>query len=176
MKIDTNKLEFSCDTKLVFKDCEIAARMSEKYFQTTNDSEQLPITENSVWFRKNFPESLNIIKNGKEVVGVTFLFLSDQTHMKLFLNKKISENELTEYFKKNYKTKKFNQVYLSGAFIKTRYRGSNIAVISLVKQLEKLKKTVKYNTLFYWAYSPEGRAVAQKVAKRMHMKIYSRKD
>src|SRR3989344_1281271 len=95
-------ITFSSDTKnLKRADLEVTAKMAEDYFGTDADPEQMPTTkEVRDWISKYIPEYLNIIRDGKEIIGYAFMLPCSLKLMNDFLTKKMSEKVMSEGIKK----------------------------------------------------------------------------
>ena len=166
---------FSSDTgRYSREDIEETARISEEYFGTMKDSEQMStVRENRDWVYENCRDYLNIIRRGDEVIGYSFMLPCTSRLKQEFISRKITEAELFAEIQK-LNIKKPEAIYLCASVIREEYRRKGLAVNGFVKLIEKIKKHSK-PVLFYWGYSREGEFLANKVAKITGLKIYARK-
>jgi ribosomal protein S18 acetylase RimI-like enzyme len=172
-------ITFSSSRNLTAEDHDAGAALTEKYFNTSGDTEQLQInSDNKQWFRKNFPESLTVIKEDNKIIGLAFVFLSDDYSMQKFISGEMSENELTEYFKKNYSSQKkdFTNLYLCSVFIIPEYRGRGLGEQVLLAKIEEMSHNVNLRSLFYWAYSDVGEHISKNIAKKTTLLLHRRSE
>ncbi len=167
-------ITYSTDAGLTYKDLRDTAEMAEKYFGTEKDPSQMPTDENaSKWLLENIPDCVNVIKDNEELIGFTFIIPCNEDIMNQFLSKKINEAQLYEEVKKQKAHKNFTAIYLCSAFIKPEYRRKGLAAKAVMKSIKKITK--KIPTLFFEAYSEEGKKTADAMAKKLKIKILERK-
>ena len=171
-------ITYSTDTgKQSIKDYEFTRKIAIKEFGTSTDKNQWhPTEEDSVFVMNNLPECMNIIRDDDNFIGFTLIIPSTRELMDNFINKEINENDLWLAAKNRKVTlDNFSAIYLCSAIIDKNYRRRGLSSNGFVKSIRKLigKKNVK-PILFYWAYSNEGKLVADKVAKILNLKLEKR--
>lgn len=158
------------------KDVDDLLEMLESFFTTQYDSEQMQINgKSSKWVGENIPECSMIIKFGDEVVGSAFIIPCTKKIMEDFISSRINEAELVERVKAwepDYK--KMKAIYLCSAFVKEEHRGKGLTLQGFVNSIKKIVPRRRNIVLFYWAYSKEGKNLAEKIAKKLKMKIFAR--
>jgi hypothetical protein len=70
-----DEITFSSDTgEISREDMDVTSKIAEEYFEMEHDLEQIPATnENRDWIYNKIPECLDIIRNGEEIIGFTFM-------------------------------------------------------------------------------------------------------
>lgn len=170
-------ITYSSDTKLTFKDLRDTAELAEKYFGTEKDPEQMPThKEASLWILEQIPECVNVIKDDGKQVGFTFIIPCNEEIMDKFLNREINERQLYEEVrKKKINSKNFTTIYLCSAFVIPEYRRKGLVGNAVMKSIKKIVKTKHIPTLFYDAYSEDGKNVVEVSAKKLKIKVLERK-
>lgn len=147
-------------------------KLAESYFHTHEHIEEMQISnELAKFIIKNFPESNNIIKNNNIIIGFTFILPCTKEGMNLFMENKITENELTDYIKYSMIHKKYESFYLCAAFIIPEFRNKHIIFEGFKIHVSKLLKYSKNPEFFCWIYSNEGKHLVYKLSKELNIKI-----
>jgi len=154
-----------------------ASKLAENYFNTHEDKEQININDKyTQWILDNIPDYLNIIKFKGDVVGFNFILPSDNEMMDKFILKEINEAELFNRIMKKSEYSNPEAIYLCAVFIKDRFRRKGIVLEASVKSIKKVTGSNKIKPiLFYWAYSKEGKRLAEKVSKIVGLTLKARK-
>ena len=92
--------------------------------------------------------------------------------MKNFLEKKTNEREL---FERTLPGMNFTAIYLCSALVLPEYRRKGLAKKLLSASVRAIQKDHQINELFYWAFSPEGRMLAESIAKELKIPLRERK-
>ncbi|MFA5856312.1 MAG: GNAT family N-acetyltransferase [Candidatus Pacearchaeota archaeon] len=174
-----NDITYSSDKgKITQKDLNESSKISEDYFGTQKDSNQIPTTRQTRdWIYKNAQDYLNIIRSDGEMVGYTFMLPCNRILMDCFLSKKINEAELFEEIKKMKLKDTPETIYLCAAVLKEEFRGKGLATTAFVKAINKIIQNGKNKPiLFYWKYSEEGGKLSQRVAKFTGLELKIRAD
>ncbi len=173
----SEKITFSSDTgKVTRDDIEETSRMSVEYFFQKEDKTQMfPTPEYKEYVYKKSKNYLNVIKSNGEIIGYVFMLPCTIELMNEFLSKRIDENILVERITKI----KFNGVpeaiYLCASIVKEEYRRRGLATTAFMKLIKKITKNAKKRpVIFYWAYSPEGKALNEKRKKLIDLEMLSR--
>lgn len=167
-------ITFSSDTGDIKRaDLEITAKMAEDYFGTETDPEQMPTTkEVRDWITQHIPEYLNIIRDGKVIIGYVFMLPCSLKLMHDFLAKKITENAMFEGIKRMQDYKSPEAIYLCATFVKEPYRGQGLSITASLKMIKKIMNKGKIKpVLFHWAFTLEGAAVAKKIGEKLKLEV-----
>ncbi len=159
------------------KDVKELLAMLESYFKTHDDPEQMQINlDGAHWIGERIPECSIIIKHKDEVVGSTFIMPCTKEIMKKFVSKEINEAELGEEIKNKVSYENMDAIYLCSVFVKPEHRNKGLALKGTLTSIEKISKKAhkEIESLFYWAYSEEGKRLANKVAKSVKLHLYAR--
>jgi len=170
-----NKITFSSD-KIgpTYKDFIETAKLAESYFKTKQNKTQIETSrKNSLWAYKKIPNSLNIIRNDRKIIGFVWIIPCSKSLMNKFLRKKISEAKL---FKKLQEQKidedNFESLYLCSSFIIPEYRRKGLATKAAIKTIRKLTQKRKIKPiLFSWPYSKEGKLTILKAKNTINIKL-----
>ena len=172
-------ITFSSDLgKPTFKEYRQTAQLAEKFFKTENTKNQLKTSkENSIWFYKNTPDSLNVIRINGKIIGFTFTVLCNKTIMRQFLSKKISEAKLFEKIKeRGINENNFETLYFCASVIIPKYQRIGLGTKARVKTIQKLINIRNIKPiLFSWPFTKEGEKLGLRVAKTSKLKLLIRK-
>jgi GNAT superfamily N-acetyltransferase len=157
-------LIFPCnDPGLSEGDLILAQEQSELYFNTAADASQIEIGADSRrWVKANIPECWRIIKCGSEVAGHAFMLPCRAELMRRFIQGSISESELFAAVRAE--PIDYACVYFGSLFLDERHRGKGLAARAVLESIEYITKHKNPRPeLFYWEYSPEGAALAERL-------------
>ena len=167
-------ISFSNEARASEDDIREAARIGENYFQTEKDPRQFRVNyENYSYVYNHFPHCLNVIKDGKRVIGFALMLPCDRKIMDDFLSKRINEFQLLERVKKDVVYEKFETIYLADAFIEPEYRRKGLILSGFVDSIKKLMKINGNIQLFSWGYSKEGEKLAYRIGEKLGMKVHN---
>lgn len=171
------KPKFSFSGKFTRKEHKFLAKQAERFFHTDKDLEQLPGEEITYEFlTKKFPNSANIIRQGKKIVGHTFVLPCSKKLMRQFLNGKITERQLFYCIREEITYQNFETIYLCSALLLPEHRGQGLAAQSMADQVKKISSMRKGKTeIFAWPQTLEGKKMAQNVAKITRKKVLMKK-
>jgi hypothetical protein len=164
--------------KVSIKEIDEAAELSERYFHTKTDKTQMASTEkNYLWIHKKFPFALDEIEDSAEVIGYTILLPCRKKLMLKFLLKKMNEKELVEHIRENPAPKSFEAIYFCEAYLKPHYRHKGLASKAAFKSTRLFVKSSlnKPKFLFYWAYSKNSKALAERIGEKFGLIVLERK-
>ena len=151
---------FSSDsTGVKMKDLKDSSRMSEEFFKMKTDPNQIPATpENVTWVRKNIPNCVNVIRKNGKLAGFTFLIPTTKKTMDAFIKKKITEKQLFEKTKKEFKKMtNVEAIYLCAAIIAPKHQKKGLATTGYLKSIATLKNKHVKPTIYFEAWTLEGR-------------------
>jgi GNAT superfamily N-acetyltransferase len=146
-------------------------KMSEEFFGTESDPEQMSVSEESA--RKLWsihPDTVLYAFEGGEPVAWVVIVPTSADVMEKFLAKKISERDLLDLAAAE---KKFEALYVCGAFVLPDYRRKGYAKELLLKGIRILSQG-KDIPLYAWVYSDEGRKLTESLSRTLGKEIISR--
>ena len=175
----SKEITFSSDTgEIQRKDLDVTSKMSEDYFGMQKDPDQIPATKkNRDWVYANAEFCLNIVRDGRKIIGYAFLLPCTRALMDKFLSKNINEATLLESIKKKSTSDSPETIYLCASIFKEQYRKQGLATLAFKKMIDKLTPNGNYKpVLFYWGYSEAVKRLAEKVAKITDLELRARLD
>lgn len=142
------------------------------FFDVKNDPDQLSVTEKVMKkLDKIHPSCMSEYNEGDGPIVWILLIPTTETVMKRFLKKEISETELLNETKPG---EKYDAIYLCSASVLPEYRRKGLAKKVGMKAIRDIMKDHKIKALYYWGFSPEGQALAEKAAKELKLPLYKR--
>jgi len=143
-----------------------------EFFDVKNDPEQLSVTEEVMEkLNKIHPSTMSEYSEGDGPIVWILLIPTTEAVMNRFLKKEISETELLNETKPG---DKYDAIYLCSASVLSEYRRKGLAKQVGIKAIHEIMKDHKIKALFYWSFSPEGQALAEKAAKELSLPLYKR--
>ncbi|MGQ3685658.1 MAG: hypothetical protein ACUBOA_11735 [Candidatus Loosdrechtia sp.] len=150
------------------KTLEKMLEITERFFRTANDPNQMPIS------KKSFCKLLELhpktviykIENGEPISWVVVLPTSDELAEK-FLKGEINERELLDMTQPQ---EQYEALYLCAAFTVPEHRRRGYVIRMLEEAIDSIPHTANVK-LFSWPYSKEGRLVVEKLSKVMGVDI-----
>ncbi|MFA6269211.1 MAG: hypothetical protein WCW13_00375 [archaeon] len=149
-----------------------AAAISENFFKTNLDKTQMK-SDCKLFLKisKLFPEFIEVIFDGKSVVGSSIFLPCTKKLEKLFLSKKITEAQLASRILKKVNYKNFECIYWAESSIIKKYQHHELFMVTTENVLRKvhlLKK--KKLPVFFWAWSKEGKIAGKIVFDELEVK------
>jgi hypothetical protein len=142
--------------------------ITERFFGTANDPNQMPITKGSFYkLQELHPKTVIYkIENGEPISWVVVLPTSDGLAKK-FLKGEINERELLDMTKPQ---EQYEALYLCAAFTIPEYRRRGYVIEMLEEAIDSIPHTANVK-LFSWPYSKEGRLLVEKLSAVLGVKI-----
>lgn len=145
--------------------------ISEQFFGTKNDPEQIPLNkESGDKLQKLHQKALLYEIENDEPVGWAVVVPTSNELAEKFLKGEISERNLLDMTEP---AERYEAFYLCAAFILPEYRRKGLAVKLLKEQIDSIPH-IENPTLFAWIYSQEGERLADKLEQELGMKIHRR--
>lgn len=148
--------------------------ITEKFFGTYTDQEQIPITIESRKKLKNLSKyGLNcaLDSDGNPVSWVvvvpTSVALMDQ-----FIKGEINEREM---FDRSLPSHRYEAIYLCSAFTIPEYRKKGIAKVLMLQSIHEFQKTNPEIKIFAWVWSEDGKKLINSLDENIGNKIELRK-
>jgi GNAT superfamily N-acetyltransferase len=149
-------------------------QLAEEFFDIRNDPTQISVDGRVMAkLRRIHPSTMAEKRTKDGPVAWTLVIPTSASLMKQFIAKQINEREL---LKKNRMGETYDAIYLCSALVLPEYRGKGLARRLLVKAIQAIRKQYPIDSLFFWAFSPAGRKLAQSVAKEVGLPLFRRID
>ena len=137
-------------------------KLAEEVFATRTDADQLSVDEEVIRRLQSIhPATMSEYDDGNGPAVWILIIPTTLVLMNRFLENKISEKELYELTPLNIC---YEALYLCSATVLPEYRRKGIAKKLTIQAIESIKKDHPIKSLFVWAFSKEGDALAEKVA------------
>ena len=148
-------------------------QLAEDSFAMRNDPTQLAVTEATMErLAKLHPNTLAEEATADGPVAWALVIPTTDDLMKSFLEKKTNEREL---FERTLQGMNFTAIYLCSALVLPEYRRKGLAKKLLSASVSAIQKDHPIGELFYWAFSPEGRKLAESIASEFMLPLHERK-
>lgn len=143
-----------------------------EFFDVKNDPEQLSVNEEVIEkLHKIHPSTMSEYNEGDGPIVWILLIPTTEAVMNRFLKKEISETQLLDETNPG---EKYDTIYLCSASVLPEYRRKGLAKQVGGKAIREIMKDHKIKALFYWSFSPEGQALAEKAARELNLPLYKR--
>ena len=154
------------------KNLERMLELVGSFFDTKNDPDQLSVDEKVMEkLEKIHPSCMSELDEGDGPIVWILLIPTTEAVMKKFLAKEISEMQL---FKETEPGQNYEAIYLCSASVLPEYRRKGLATKVGYDAIRNIMKDHNIKALYYWSFSPEGQALAEKAANKLHLPLYKR--
>jgi GNAT superfamily N-acetyltransferase len=147
--------------------------LANSVFETKNDPHQLDVNEEVMErLAAIHPSCLSEFEEGDGPISWVLVFPTSNILRDRFLKNEITEKELF------YLTEigiKYDAIYLCSALVLEEYRKKGIAKQLTLNAIKIIQKDHKITSLFYWAFTEEGRWAAESVAKEIGLELLEKK-
>jgi ribosomal protein S18 acetylase RimI-like enzyme len=149
-------------------------RLAEEFFAVKNDPDQLDVDE-EVLSRLTalHPATVSEEVEGDGPVVWVLLIPSTLESMHRFLRKEITEKDLLDAA---HPGDGFDALYLCSALVLPEFRNRGRAERITLQAIAQLQKDFPLKALFVWPFSKEGDRLSQRIAQRLALPLYERKD
>jgi GNAT superfamily N-acetyltransferase len=147
-------------------------QLADEFFGTRNDPTQISVDRKVIArLQKIHPGTLTEKKNKNGPIAWILIIPTTNDLMKLFIKRKINEQELLD---KTPLRATYDSLYLCSALVLPEYRGKGLAKSFLIKAIKSIQRQHPIKYLFYWAFSIEGKKLAESIAKEFGLPLYKR--
>ncbi len=147
-------------------------QLADEFFGTRNDPTQISVDGNIMArLRKIHPSTMTEKKTKEGSIAWILIIPTTKVIMKQFIKKQINELDLLE---KTELQSMYNAVYLCSALVLPEHRGKGLAKRLMCKAIKSIQKQYSIRCLFYWAFSKEGKRLAESVARELSLPLYKR--
>lgn len=147
-------------------------KISEEFFGTESDPEQMPINQESVDKLVSIHPDTILYKFDEmgQPIAWAVVVPTSLDVMNKFIHKKITERELLDQATEG---KKFESVYVCAAFVLPEHRGKGHAKDLLIEAIRKVSSG-RDLPLYCWIYSEEGRKLSNSISRELGKPILNR--
>lgn len=148
-------------------------KLADEVFAVKNDPSQLDVDQDVLErLKKIHPATISEYIEGDGPVAWVLCIPTTLELMNLFLEHKITEKQLFEQTPvgNNYET-----IYLCSALVLEEYRRKGIAQKLSISAIQEIQKKHTLKAAFVWAFSVEGEAAAETIARVAGLPLYKRK-
>lgn len=147
-------------------------QLAEEVFATKHDPEQLDVNQEIIERLKIIhPATVSEYDEGNGPVAWVLVIPTTLELMNSFLENKISEKELFELTPLH---TTYEALYLCSAMVLEEYRRKGITKRLTLNAIENIRKVHPLKSLFVWAFSKEGDAGSETVARLASLPLYKR--
>jgi len=147
-------------------------QLAEDVFAVKNDPDQLDVNQDVIErLHKIHPSTVSEYDDGNGPVAWVLLIPTTLELMNRFLENKITEKELFELTPLN---TRYEALYLCSALVLEEYRRKGIVKKLASDAIENIRKDHPLRSLFVWAFSKEGDAGAEIIARLASLPLYKR--
>ncbi len=148
--------------------------LAEEFFATKNDPAQISVTEEVMEkLRQIHPGTLTEENDGNGPIAWVMVIPTTEGIMEQFLSNKISERELLDATPLK---ERYDAIYLCSALVLPEHRGKGLARRLVSDAIASIQRDHPIRYLFYWAFSVEGRRLAESAAKHFGLPLRRRVD
>lgn len=149
-------------------------KLAEEFFDTKNDPAQISITPATIdKLKKIHPNTLTEKRNRNGPIAWLIAIPTTMALMKRFVHRKISEQELLDG---TLPGGRYEALYLCSALVLPEFRGRGVARSLISKTIKSIQKQHPIQCLFYWAFSVEGKRLADRIAEEFDLPLYARPE
>lgn len=141
----------------------------DEVFATRQDPDQLQV-DDAILKKLNslHPSCLSELADENGPVIWALIIPTTESVMEKFLSGKISENELLN---QTHVGEKFTCLYLCSVTTLSEYRKKGETKKLCLSAIKKICSDFEINTLFVWAFTPEGKKLSELLSREMGIKL-----
>lgn len=147
-------------------------QLAEEFFAAKNDPAQISVNEEVLeHLRRIHPASLSEYDDGNGPVAWILIIPTLKSLMEQFIAKQINEQELLD---RTPVPGEYDAIYLCSALVLPEYRAKGIAKQLLLKAVKSIRANHSIKHLFFWAFSPAGKKLADSAARELGLELLQR--
>lgn len=145
------------------KNLERMIRLADEFFDYKNDPEQIVVDE-LVMDKLHALDPASLTQEANEDGPIAWILVIPTTEavMREFIEGRIGERQLLE---KTLPGESYDAVYLCSALVLPEYRKKGVATRLTLRAIKEIMSRHSIRWLFYWAFSDEGKRLAESVGK-----------
>jgi GNAT superfamily N-acetyltransferase len=146
--------------------------LAESFFDTKNDPAQLSITQEVIdRLRRIHPRSMTEVGDEEGPYVWIIVIPTTTATMEEFLRGAIDEEALLG---RTLPGTACDALYLCSALVLPEFRGRGLALRAVCDAVQAIRKDHPLRTLYYWAFSEEGRRLAAAVGRETGLPVRGR--
>ncbi len=156
------------------KNLERMIRLADEFFDYKDDPEQIAVDEEVMKkLQRLDPSSLSEEANDDGPIAWVLVIPTTEEVMREFLGGRISERKLLEMTGPG---GTFDALYLCSALVLPEFRKQGLAKKLTVRAAKEIMTRQRIRWLYYWAFSEEGKKLAESVAMEAGLPLLERKN
>ena len=145
--------------------------LANEFFGAHHDPEQIIVDDKTMERLKQIhPATLSEESDNNGPIAWLLVIPTTHTLMEKFLSKEISERQLLDSTASH---TSYDALYLCSALVLPEYRRMGLAKRLAARTIHAIQKDHPIKELFYWAFSEEGRKLAEAIAGEVRLPVYS---
>ena len=157
-------------TSTVVSNLERMIALANEFFDWKNDPGQIAVDESVLKRLKQIhPATLNEEIDGDGPVAWILVIPTTRLVMEKFLAGSLNEQQLLDATQSG---EQYEAIYLCSALVLPEFRGKGIAKRLTLQAIEEMRKGHPVSALYYWAFSPEGKSLAEAVAAQTSLPLF----
>jgi len=149
-------------------------KLADEFFETKKDPSQISVTEETMArLRQIHPGTMSEKEDAHGPIAWVLVIPTTKDIKEQFIAQEIGERELLDNTPMQ---AKYDALYLCSALVLPEYRGKGLAKRLTLEAIGSIRKDHPIQSLFYWAFSSEGKNLAASVAKEAGMPLYARPE
>jgi GNAT superfamily N-acetyltransferase len=148
--------------------------LADQFFEAKSDPDQLVVDEGVIAKLKSLhPATMS--EASDENGPIAWILLIPTTHqvMERFVRGEIGEKLL---FDLSTPGTAFESIYLCSALVLPEHRGKGLATRLTIDAIQAIQRDHPIRELFVWAFSEEGKKMAESIAIKFHLPLYERTE
>ena len=147
--------------------------LAEESFKMRNDPSQISVSEETrERLEKIHPRTLNEKRTREGPVAWVLIFPTTRTLMQEFIRNEITEKDLLDRTPLGVT---YQSIYLCSALVLPEHRGKGLAKALCIDAIKAIQKQHPIESLFVWAFSAEGKSLAESVARAVELPLKERR-
>lgn len=149
-------------------------RLAEEFFAVKSDPSQISVDEEVLArLQRIHPATVSEERDENGPIAWVLVVPTTQPLMEQFVTRRINERELLE---KTPIGAPYTNIYLCSALVLPEFRGQGRAKRMAVDAIRSIQSDHRIGSLFFWAFSAEGKALAASIAREASLPLYERPE
>jgi GNAT superfamily N-acetyltransferase len=148
--------------------------LAEEFFDMKNDPEQLSVNDDVLErLRRIHPATITQEQTADGPIAWMLVVPTTRAVMEEFLAGRINEQQLLDRTPEGIR---YEAIYLCSALVLPEHRNLGLSKRMLAGAIEAIRTDHPIGTLYYWAFSTEGDALARSVARSTGLPVLKREE
>jgi GNAT superfamily N-acetyltransferase len=146
--------------------------LADEFFDARSDPEQILVNDDVMAkLRQIHPATMGEVREGDGPVAWMLVIPTSHEVMERFLRADINEGTLLAA---THPGERYDALYLCSALVLPEFRGRGIARRLALDAVAAIRADHPITTLFYWAFSPEGKQLAESIGRETGLSLLAR--